>query len=566
MEKFLSEIAGLIEKHAGIPAADAAKLLASPPNPAMGDIGFPCFTLAKTKRTAPNKIAQELAAVIKPTEKIIRVSAEGPYLNFTFNRGAFAAEVIREINAAGEKYGASDEGRGRTILLDFSSPNIAKPFGVGHLRSTLIGAALYRIYENLGYKAVGINHIGDWGTQFGKMISAWKRWGGEDTFGEHSVGKMYDLYVRFHKEAEQNPSLEDEARVYFGKLESGDAEMLALWKRFVDASYVEFERIYKMLGVRFDEVKGESFYNDKMEAALERVRASGMLAQSEGASGVDLAGEKLGFGMLMKSDGATVYLLRDLAAAYYRRETYKPEKILYVVGAPQQLHFKQLRAILSLMKETWADKIVHVAFGHILGMSTRKGTLVFADDFIEEAKRRALDIIMEKNPEMENREEVANAVAIGAIVFNDLSQRRIKDIQFDWDRMLALDGDTGPYLQYLRVRIAGILRKSAEKPADAANAGKTNYAFIASDEEFALVKELAKFPGAVKQAAEEYEPSILAGALIELAHAFHAFYQKHQVLVDDADLRNARLELVKAVKIVISNGLGLLGIKPIERM
>jgi arginyl-tRNA synthetase len=562
VKNFIDEIASMVADAAVLDAAEVRRSLAPPPDKAMGDIGFPCFVLAKKEKSPPPKIAAALADKLKPTERIEKISAAGPYLNFTFNRAAFIREVLDETAVAGGDYGSADTGAGRTVVIDFSSPNVAKPFGVGHLRSTVIGAALARIFRALGYRAVGVNHIGDWGTQFGNMIAAYRRWGSEDTFKGDAVKKMYELYVRFHKEAEKDEALADEGRANFHKLEAGEADETNLWQRFVDTSLREFERIYDLLGVSFDAITGESFYNDRMDAALEKVAEARLLVDSQGARGVDLGDRGLEFAMLEKSDGATVYLTRDLAAAMFRRETYLADKILYVVGAPQALHFKQLQAVLEKLDESWSDRIVHVAFGHILGMSTRKGTLVFAQDFIDEADRRAMDIIKEKNPDLEDAEHVAGAVALGAIIFNDVGQRRIKDVEFDWERMLSLDGDTGPYLQNVHVRIAGILRKhKGAVPADADTEALTE------PEEYALVKEIARFPDTLQRAADEYEPSILAGYLIDLAHAFHAFYQKHRVLkAASGGLRDARLRLIGAVRTVIGRGLALLGIEPLERM
>lgn len=561
MKEFEKEAARLAADAAGVDVKEIFENLAPPPDENMGDVGFPCFTLAKKLRNAPQKIAAELAGKIQPTDRIQRITADGPYLNFTFNRESYMTETLNAVAVQSAGFGASDQGAGKTVVIDFSSPNVAKPFGVGHLRSTIIGASLGRIFEHLGFRVVGVNHIGDWGTQFGNMVAAWKRWGGEETFQGDVVKNLYELYVRFHKEAEGDEVLAGEGRKYFNLLEKGDEETRKIWRRFIDASMSEFERIYELLDVSFDHVLGESFYNDKMDAVVEKAREKGVLVESEGAMGVDL-GEELGFGMMLKSDGSTVYLTRDLAAAYYRREEFGADRILYVVGAPQSHHFNQLRETLRKLGESWADGVVHVPFGHILGMSTRKGTLVFADDFIDEATTRAMKIIEEKNPDLENREEVASAVALGAIVFNDVGQRRIKDIEFDWNRMLSLEGDSGPYLQNVHVRIAGILRKHDGQAPE-----KADVSALTEPEEFRLAREIARFPEIIKRAADEYEPSVIASYLIDLAHAFHRFYQKHKVLQAETEtLRDARLRLITAVKTVTARGLEMLGIKPIERM
>lgn len=560
MNEFEKAIADSLAAQVPLGADEIGAMLEVPPKPDMGDYAFPCFTLAKQLRNAPPKIAAETAAKLELPKLIDRVEAAGPYLNFYVDRAEFTRRILSTAIEKGLAYGGS--GKGRTIVIDFSSPNIAKPFGIGHLRSTVIGGALYRIFETLGYHVVGVNHLGDWGTQIGKMMVAFKRWEDPQKFKADPVAHSYELYVRFHEEAENDPHLEEEARDYFRRLEEGDAEAKGFWDRFMDISMTEFKRVYEKLGVQFDNYTGESFYNDKTEQTIEMLRAKGLVKESEGALIVDL-GDEMPPCMLKKADGATLYATRDLAAAIYRKETFDFDRCLYVVGYPQELHFRQFFAVLKLAGFDWADRMHHVPFGHILGMSTRKGKLILLDEVLNEAIQRARDTIARKNPDLENPEEVATAVGIGAIVFNDLKNSRAKDVNFDWDAMLSFDGETGPYLQYAHVRFEGILRHFEGEPPSPAS---VDFALLSEPEEWQLVRDIETWPSVVEQAAERFEPSEISVYLLRLASDFNRFYQKHRVVGDEARLTAARISLVLALKNVLAGGLSVLGLKALERM
>jgi arginyl-tRNA synthetase len=564
MRDFAGELASLLTKHLALDESQARELLSTPPDPALGDIALPCFRLAKELKRAPVEIANDLAGKLRGEacpEWLVIVRADGPFVNFTIDPATRAAGVIATVREGGDAFGGGQDGAGKTVVIDYSSPNIAKPFGIGHLRSTVIGAATYRLHKALGWNCVGINHLGDWGTQFGKLITAFLRWGEGDP-KDLSIEDLYRLYVQFHREAEDNPELEDEGRAWHKRLEDSDPEARALWQSFRDASLAEFQRIYQQLSVHFDSWSGESFYQDKVDDAVKLPVEKGIAKWDDGALIVDLRDDNLGVALLQKSDGATLYATRDLAAALYRAESYHFDRLLYVVGSEQSQYFQQLFRVFELLGLPWARRCEHVAFGRILGMSTRKGTVIFLNDVLDEAAKKAEQVIAERNPELENREETARLVGVGAIVFADLARRRIRDYEFDWDEILNFDGETGPYAQYTHARLCSILRKADRPVPETFDAAE-----LATQEEQACVRVLERYPAVVRRAAEECEPSYVTTYIIELATVANSFYQKHHVNDDAAPARtDARLALVEAVRQTLANGLRILGIHPLERM
>lgn len=567
---FVETIGDILGKYLDIDKETIVSMLEVPPDPEMGDYGLPCFTLAKTFRKAPKVIAEELVEKIRtggdvPCRSISDVSALNGYVNFVTDKKELAELAISEILKSGTKYGSSTEGSGKTVVLDFSSPNIAKRFSIGHIRSTVIGHSLYKVFSFLGYDCVRINHLGDWGTQFGKLLSAYKRWGDPKELESDPIVKLQELYVRFNKEAESDPSMDDDARMWFKKLEDGDEEALKLWQWFKDISLEEFDRIYKLMGIEFDSYAGESFYNDKMDKALERLKTAGLVRESEGALIVDLEEYDMPPCLLQKSDGATLYALRDITAALYRYETYKFDKLIYVVGAPQSLHFKQVFKVLELLGCDWVDRCVHVPFGIIQfedgTMSTRKGNVIFLEDVLQRAIDLTREIIEEKNPDLEGKEQVAKDVGIGAVVFADLRNNRIKDIKFDWDEVLNFDGETGPYLQYTHARACSVLKKSGVQDFSGFNAE-----VLLDEFSVPVLKELHRFPEVIELAAKAYEPSLISRYLLSLAALFNRFYHEHRILDEDREVMISRLALVNGVRQVLANGLDLLGIKAPEEM
>lgn len=559
------QLADELSAIARLPVQEISDMLEIPPDRQLGDRAFPCFKLAKTMRKNPQLIAQEIADNIKKPNFIERIETKGAYVNFFFNRAVFAQTVLEDILNKGERYGSSDKGNGSVVCIDFSAPNIAKPFHIGHLRSTVIGNSLYKIYEFLGYKCIGINHLGDWGTQFGKLITAYKHWGIKDDLEKEPIKALLDIYVKFHDEAEKDPSLEDEARMWFKRMEDGDEEALSLWRWFKDLSLREFNKIYDMLGVKFDYYTGESFYNDKMDRVVELLQGKGLLTESQGALVVDLSQYDMPPCMIKKTDGTTLYATRDITAAIYRKETFDFDKCLYVVAYQQDLHFRQWFKVIELMGFDWYDKLFHVPFGMVSmeegTLSTRKGRVVFLEDVLQKAVDRTLDIIKEKNPGLENKEDVAKQVGIGAVVFHDLINNRIKDIVFSWDQVLNFDGETGPYVQYAHARAMSILAKATQTIT-----GKVGGDLLTEDETLELIDLLARFPEAIEAACQANEPSIVARHTIDIAQAFNKFYKNHMVIVEDDELQRARLTLVYATAQVIRIGLGLLGIQAPAKM
>lgn len=545
-------------------AADFERLLEVPPEPQMGDLAFPCFQLAKSLRMGPPQIAAKLAEHID-VPGVLRAEVKGGYLNFFFDREHLARQVLQAVLAAPESWGGGDEGKGKTVCIDYSSINIAKRFHIGHLSTTMLGHSLKRIYDTLGYATVGINHLGDWGTQFGKMIAAYLHWGTKEQVEQGGVQALSDLYVRFHQESAQDPSLEDEGRQWFKRIEDGDEEALRIFNWFKDLTLKDAARVYDLLGVTFDSYAGESFYNDKMDRVIDELREKNLLTESDGAWVVDLEPYGMPPCLILKSDGATLYATRDLAAALYRKDTYDFDKNLYVVAYQQDLHFRQVFKVLELMGYEWAkDQMEHVAFGMISyegeSLSTRKGNTVYLDELLDKAQEKALAIMEEKSPDLEGKEDIARQVGVGSVVFFDLFNSRIKDIDFRWDRALNFDGETGPYVQYTHARCDSVLRKGEEVTA------APDWSALTDDEALQLVKLLAQFPDAVREAAGRNEPSIVTRATTEIAKAYNKYYYEHRILTEDEAQSAARLALTRAAQACIRRGLWLIGIEAPVKM
>lgn len=549
--------------NAPLSADEIAGLLELPPDSAMGDYAFPCFKLARSLRKAPPMIAAELVKVIN-ADFLSRVEAVGGYLNFFIDKALYASSVIGAVLEQGEKYGSSDMGAGKTICIDYSSINIAKRFHIGHLSTTALGNALYKIYSFLGYKCVGINHLGDWGTQFGKMIAAYKHWGSREMVEQGGVQALSDLYVKFHAEAEKDPSLEDEGRAWFKKIETGDEEAISIWQWFKDLTLKDANRVYDMLGVKFDSYAGEAFYMDKMGPVIEELREKNLLKESDGAYVVDLEEYGMPPCLIIKSDGATLYTTRDLAAAFYRKKTYDFTKCLYVVAYQQSLHFRQLFKVIEMMGHEWAKDMEHVEFGMVSyegqALSTRHGHVIYLEDLLNRSIEKARAIIDEKSPNLEDKDGVARKVGIGAVVFFALSAGRIKDIDFWWDRALNFEGETGPYVQYTYARCCSVLGKAPANLPDA------DYSTLDDAEAQDIVRLLEQFPKLVKEAAQRNEPSIITRYTVDLAQAYNKFYYEHRILDCEPATSAARIAITKAVRDVIGTGLTLIGVEPTEKM
>lgn len=551
----------------GIDKEEIEAAIAVPPDNKMGDYALPCFKFAKVMRKSPVAIAEELKNTFATDDAISEVEAVNGYLNFRVNRTALVKETLEKIAEQGEAFGSSDMGNGKTICIDYSSVNIAKPFHIGHLSTTVIGGALYRIFKFLGYNAVGINHLGDYGTQFGKLIYAYKHWGSEEAVKDGGVKELTRLYVRYHKESENDPSMDDEARSYFKLIENGDGECVKLFNLFKEITLKEVEKIYDELDIKFDSYAGESFYNDKMQPVIDELAEKGLLVESEGAKIVDL--EKYGMPpcIILRSDGASLYATRDLAAACYRKERYDFDKCLYVVAYQQNLHFKQIFKVLELMGKPWAKDLVHVAYGMVsllddngnqVAMSTRNGTVVLLEDVLKKCHEKCLEIIEQKNPDLEDKENVARQVGTGAVIFGALSNSKIKDIAFSYSKILNFDGETGPYVQYTAARIKSVLRKGGA-------IGKYEIKNV-NEDEYQLIALLSTFPDVVKAAAERLEPFFVTRYAIDVASAFNKFYFDCKIIGDDVNETNFRLAISSATLTVLSSALTLLGIKVPERM
>jgi arginyl-tRNA synthetase len=551
-----------------VPHERIVNLIEKPPDPKFGDYAIPCFEFSRDLKKSPSDIALEFERLFSTKlggdPVIQKVHPRGPYLNLFVDKGHFVGKIVHFLyntDFSDLRY----KGEGMTVVIDFSSPNIAKPFGIGHLRSTVIGNALKNIFTLLGYKVFGINHLGDWGTQFGKLICAYRRWGNENELLGDPIMYLYTLYVKFHSEAEKESSLEDEARSWFNKLEKGDAEARALWDKFRNLSIEEFKKIYKRLGVQFEYYTGESYYSDMLEETIDELKKSGITRESEGALIVPLE-EGVPPALLKKSDEATLYLTRDIAAALYRHKVYNFDLALYVVGSPQALHFQQVFKVLEKMGKSWYKDCFHVPFGQIRfddrSMSTRKGNVIFLEDVLDRAVDLASRIIEEKNPSLANREQVAEAVGVGAIIFNDLKNNRIKDVVFDWKEILNFNGETGPYLQYTYARIQSLLKKYCEKYGELKPEGDLDF----NDEGYPLCLLINDFENVIERSSREFEPSDLARYLLDIASEFNSFYNSYRVITDNPNQSLSRALIVYGVNKILKKGLNLLGIEAVEEM
>ncbi|HEM3937839.1 TPA: arginine--tRNA ligase [Streptococcus suis] len=537
-------------------------LLEKPKSSEMGDIAFPAFSLAKVERKAPQAIATDIVEKLDTTG-FENVVATGPYVNFFLDKAAISHQVLTDVITEKDQYGQLNIGQGRNVTIDMSSPNIAKPFSVGHLRSTVIGDALANIHEKLGYKPIRINHLGDWGKQFGMLIVAYKLWGDKAAVEADPISELLKLYVRINAEAEEKPELDEEARQWFKKLEDGDPEAHELWQWFRDESLVEFNRIYDKLDVTFDSYNGEAFYNDKMDEGIQILEEKGLLQESKGAKIVDLESYNLPPALIMKTDGATLYITRDMATAMYRKRTYDFVKSIYVVGQEQINHFKQLKAVLKEMDFDWSDDMTHITFGLVTKdkkkLSTRKGNIILLEPTLDEAISRALTQIEAKNPDLENKEEVAHAVGVGAVKFYDLKTDRDNGYDFDLEAMVSFEGETGPYVQYAYARIQSILRKANFVPS-----AENDYK-LADAESWDIIKHIQNFSNVVERAGDKFDPSLIAKYAINLAQAFNKYYA-HTRILDESPERDSRLALAYATGLVLKEALRLLGVKAPEKM
>ena len=566
MQDFKIEVAqALKSKIEDLTLEEIVELIEIPPNSDMGDYAFPCFKLAKVFRKAPNMIASDLAENIAAEGAISKVEPAGGYVNFFVNKSQLAKTVINDVLTKGKKYGHSDLGKDKTVVIDFSSPNIAKPFHIGHIRTTDIGNALYKIYDSQGYETVRVNHLGDYGTQFGKLIVAFKLWGSKEAVEANPIPELLKLYIQFHDEAEKHPEMEDEARAWFTKLENGDKEAKELWQWFRDESLKEFARVYDLLDIEFDSYNGESFYSDKMDRVIDIIKDKELLEESQGTNIVDLEAYNMPPALITKNDGSTLYMTRDLAAALYRKENYNFEKCIYVVGSQQSLHFQQLFKVLELVGFEWAKDMIHVPFGMVAleegTMSTRKGRVVFLEDVLRQAIEKTKETMLEKNPNAQNVEEIAKQVGVGAVVFQELSNSRIKDYTFSWERTLSFEGETGPYVQYTHARCCSVLRKANEEVST-----DIDYNLISDADSAEVLKLIASFNKQILVALRKNEPHIVTRFVLDLAQAFNKFYHENPILVEDAELRKARIALVAATRQTIENALALLGMGAPERM
>ena len=552
-----------INADVALEAADVASMLEYPPDSKMGDLALPCFKMSKTLRMAPVKIAATIAEDFY-SPCVARAEALNGYFNIFLDGQALCAKVVGEVKKKGEKYGAPDFGEGKTVVLDYSSPNVAKPFHIGHLGTTVIGHSLKKLHEFAGYKCVGINYLGDWGTQFGKLIVAYRSWGNKELIEEGGIDKLVELYVKFHEEAEKNPELNDMARAEFKKLEEKDEENIALWQWFVEISLAEYKKTYAQLGIEFDSYKGESFYTDKMPAQVEKLREMGLMKIDDGASIVDLEEYGMPPCLILKRDGSTLYPTRDIAAAVYRKQTYDFDKAIYVTSAGQSLHFAQWFKVVELMGYDWYDKLVHVPYGTVSingeKLATRTGNVILLRDLFALAIEKISGIMNEKNPNLENKEKIAEEIGVGAVVFYYLSNNRIRDINFIMDDALNFDGNTGPYVQYTYARTCSVLSKAEDF-------GGCDTLKVTAPEEAELAKVLARFEENVRDAIDTYEPSVITRYILDVAGAYNRFYHNCTILgAEDAEVKSTRLALTAATKTVLGNAFGLICLAKTEKV
>ena len=559
---FKNEVVELISSQVDLPKEKIAALIERPKNAKMGDYAFPCFVLAKELHKNPVEIAKNITDNIS-SDDFASIKAVGPYVNFAIDHEKLVSSTLKDVLAQNNHYCDQEVGHGN-VPIDMSSPNIAKPMSMGHLRSTVIGNSIAKTMEKVGYTPIKINYLGDYGTQFGKLIAAYKHWGNEEDVKKDPIMSLFHYYVRFHKEAEENPELDQEGRDWFKKLEDGDPEAVKLWKWFREVSLADFNRIYKELGVTFDSYNGEAFFNDKMQPVIDELKDKGLLYESRGAQVVDM-GEDENPAIIVKSDGTSIYLTRDLAAAEWRMKEYDFVKMLYVVGNEQAQHFVELKTVLKKMSYDWSDEIHHVPFGLITQggkkLSTRKGNVVFLDQVLKDAVNLAKKQIEEKNPDLANQDQVAHDVGVGAVIFHDLKNDRLDNFDFDLNEVVRFEGDTGPYVQYTNARAQSVLRKAAamgEKPSD------TDFA-LDDDWAFAVAKDIADFPRIIRRSAEKFEPSVIAKYSLDLAKKFNKYYANVKILTKDEKI-GARLALVKATSIVLTEALRLLGVNAPEEM
>lgn len=568
MVDFKRNVAEKIAKAAELNIEEIYNYIEIPPNQEMGDYAFPCFKLAKTLRKAPPVIATELKEKMETDSNIEKIDIAGGYLNFYINKIELVKNVLKEIDSKQESYGSNESGKDKTVIVEYSSPNIAKPFHIGHLRNTVIGSALYKIYKYLGYNTIGINHLGDYGTQFGKMIEGYKRWGTEYDLESNPIDECMNIYVRINNLCKEDEAVLEQCRENFKKIEEGDPYYVEIWNKFKDLSLKEFQKIYDLLGVTFDSFNGEAFYSDKMDEVVKKLEKSNSLKDSEGAKIVDLEDKGLGVCIIKKSDGSSIYATRDLAAILYRSRTYNFDKCLYVVAYEQNLHFKQIFEVAKNLEipEKCLNGLEHVAYGMVRlttgKMSTREGTVIKVNELLQEAIDRVQKIIEEKNPEMENRSEEAKKIGIGAVIFNNVCSTIIKDQVFDWNTVLNFNGETGPYIQYIYVRTKSVLEKAGYVP----NINEVNFELLQDKESLKVIQTLYNFENILMSVVEKNEPSLLARYLIELAQSYSNFYNENKIIDDNKDIQNARVYLSYAVGNVLKTGASLLGIQMPDKM
>ena len=570
MRNFKLELAELLNEYIqDFTVDEIEEMIEKPANAKMGDYAFPCFRLAKVMRKAPPIIAKEIADNIGTSDLIDKAENVNAYINFFINKEMYVKSVLDEVLDKKQKFGYSSPKSKGNVVIDYSAPNIAKPFHIGHLRSTVIGNSLYRIHDAFGYDSIGINHLGDWGTQFGKLIVAYKKYSSQELVDEKGISELLRIYVLFHEEAEKDPTLDEEARGYFTAMEKGDEDSLALWKWFKEVSLAEFERVYKLLDITFDSYNGEAFYNDKMAPIIKELEEKGLLEESEGANLVRLDDKNMPPCLITKKDGSTLYATRDITAALYRKENYDFKKAIYVTALQQNLHFAQWFEVVRKMGYEWADDLIHVPFGMVSmegsKFSTRKGNVVLLEDILNEAIDKTKKIIDEKNPNLDNKDFIAEKVGIGAVIFDDMYNSIIKDIQFSWERVLNFEGETGPYAQYTHARTCSLLKKAGIDPASI-GFKDIDYTLLTDETTVDVIKAMAEFPKVIEEAANKYEPSFVARYVIHVAQAFNKFYHDNSILVEDENIRNARLAVAAAAKYTIESGLYLLGIHAPEQM